>query len=347
MKLVADKLVAKCLGSLPKRQQDVLEGRCGLKNGREMTLAALGSRYGVTRERIRQIQNLSLDEIRSRAAENGLDGFVQLLSAHMDSVGGLREQSMLVSDLAHLLEDGGDKKTFANRVKFLLEASDKVAFHPADKDFHAFWYVDDSSLKKASGFISSLAKSLSGNKEAVLAGKKFDEHFKDAAKLCSVSEIIGSNYVAASKKFMSNHFGDVGLSAWPEINPKTSRDFAYLVIKKEGQPLHFTTIAERINNVRKNKKTNFQTVHNELIKDARFVLVGRGVYGLEEFGIMAGTAREVMAELLKKHGPQRSRDLVKLVLEKRMFKENTLLLNLQNKSHFKRTDDGRYFLKEV
>jgi hypothetical protein len=347
MKLVVDKLVSGFLASLPKRQQEVLEGRYGLKNGREMTLAALGTRYGVTRERIRQIQNLSLNDIRSKSKENGLNAFADLVSSHLASLGGLRRDDMLVADVAKLAEDRGDKNTFGNRVRFLLESSNKAEYHPADKDYFAFWVSGEGELKRAEKFIETLEKSLSAKKEAVLAEKKFDFHFADAAKANSLKENVAENYVAVSKKFMANSYGDMGLSAWAEINPKTSRDFAYLVIKKEGKPLHFTSIAERINGIRKNKKTNFQTVHNELIKDERFVLVGRGTYGLAEFGIMPGTAKEVMAAILKENGPLKSRDLVKLVLERRIFKENTLLLNLQNKNFFKRGEDGKYFVKEA
>ncbi len=347
MKIVVDKLVAGFLAGLPKRQQDVLEGRYGLKNGRDMTLAALGDRYGVTRERIRQIQNLSLDDIRSKSDKNGLANFAVLVAGHMDSFGGLRRDDMLISDIAGLTEDRGDKATFPNRIRFLLEASDKVNYHPADKDNNAFWYRNSQDVSRAEKFIGTLVVSLSDNKDAVLTGKKFDDYFADEAKNSGLRDMVAGNFVAISRQFMANHYGDMGLSAWSEINPKTSRDYAYLVLKKEDKPLHFTAIASRINDVRRHKKTNYQTVHNELIKDERFVLVGRGIYGLKEFGLMAGTAKEVMSVILKQHGPLRSRDLVKLVLEKRIFKENTLLLNLQNKSHFKRLEDGRYFLKEV
>jgi len=83
-------------------------------------------------------------------------------------------------------------------------------------------------------------------------------------------------------------------------------------------------------------------VHNELIKDDRFVLVGRGTYGLREFGILPGTAREVITHFLQNQYALASRDLVKLVLQQRQFKENTLLLNLQNRKYFKRLPDGKY-----
>ena len=342
----AEKLVSTLLKPLPKRQQEVLEGRYGLKNGREMTLAALGKRYGVTRERIRQIQNLGLNELRRTAKQNGLAEFGDTVAKHLDKFGGARKEADLATDVAYMLKSNAGAPNFANNVKFLLDASGAAAYTPEDKDVHAYWYSDADASKKLNGYVAKLVKILSINKSAVLDGKKFGVYFADAAKGSGLNDNVALNLTSISKKFTANHYGDVGLSAWSEINPKTSRDWAYLVLKREQKPLHFTTLAERINNIRQ-RKTNYQTVHNELIKDERFVLVGRGTYGLREFGIMPGTAKEVMATLLKTHGPMRSHELVKLVLTKRMFKENTLLLNLQNREHFQRMSDGRYNIKEV
>ena len=92
---------------------------------------------------------------------------------------------------------------------------------------------------------------------------------------------------------------------WPEISPKTVRDKIYLVLKKNDEPLHFETIARRINEVKfdDGQKALGPTVHNELIKDDRFVLVGRGMYGLQERGYEPGIAREVIAKVLKEKGP--------------------------------------------
>jgi hypothetical protein len=90
-----------------------------------------------------------------------------------------------------------------------------------------------------------------------------------------------------------------------------------------------------------------QTVHNELIKDERFVLVGRGLYGLREFGLMPGTAREVIAYVLEEKGPLHPKDIVKLVRDQRMIKDATIMINLQNKKHFTCLSDGRYCLREA
>ncbi|MDO8585374.1 MAG: sigma factor-like helix-turn-helix DNA-binding protein [bacterium] len=347
MKLVVNKIVAQCLQPLPERQQEVLRCRYGLGDGRELTLAELGKRYGVTRERIRQIQNLGLDAVRAEGSKNGIESFASMVVAHLEGLGGVRKEEALFADVTDVASDNGPKETLGNRVRFLLEASGKLAYAPADKDAHATWGLTGEHMKHAKLFAAKLAGTLAAKKDEVLGDKKFNHYFAACASQHGVTDVIGANFVSASKRFMVNHYGDAGLAAWSEINPKTSRDWAYLTLKKERKPLHFTDIANLINTVRKNKRTNHQTVHNELIKDERFVLVGRGLYGLREFGIIPGTAREVIAYFLKKNGSLKSHQLVDVILKERAFKPNTILLNLQNKKYFQRNADGRYTVREA
>ncbi len=75
---------------------------------------------------------------------------------------------------------------------------------------------------------------------------------------------------------------------------KGMRDYAFLVIRKHGSPIHFREVARQINLVFK-KKAHTATTHNELIKDPRFVLVGRGLYALKEWGYMSGVVKDVIA----------------------------------------------------
>lgn len=347
MKLSVNKVVAQCLQPLPERQREVLRCRYGLDNGRELTLAELGKRYGVTRERIRQIQNLALDAVRAESDKNGVSALASIVVAHLETLGGVRKEEMLLTDVAHLAPDNGPKETFPNRVRFVLEASGKATYAPADKDGHGLWYLSGEHLSRAKAFAAKLATTLAAKKDDVLGGKKFDQYFAQSAAQHGVTDAVGANFVSASKRFMVNHYGDAGLANWSEINPKTSRDWAYLTLKKGKKPLHFTDIAKLINGVRKQKRTNYQTVHNELIKDERFVLVGRGTYGLREFGIIPGTAREVITHFLKKHGSLKSHQIVEVILKERVFKPNTILLNLQNKKYFQRGVNGYYTVREA
>ena len=156
-------------------------------------------------------------------------------------------------------------------------------------------------------------------------------------------------FLTVSKELGRNVFGEIGLVSSAEVKPKGVRDKAYLVLKKEKQPKHFSEIAKLINVTGFSaRKANVQTVHNELIKDQRFVLVGRGMYGLSEWGYRPGTVKEVLVDILKSSSkPLIKADLVAKVLDSRMVKENTILLNLQDSKVFSKREDGTYILRKA
>src|SRR3990167_9605437 len=157
-----------------------------------------------------------------------------------------------------------------------------------------------------------------------------------------------ATYLAVSKRIGKNVFGEIGLTSWPEIKPRGVRDKSYLVLRRETKPKHFREIAELINaSGFSNRRAHVQTVHNELIKDPRFVLVGRGMYGLSEWGYEPGTVKEVIANLLKKEGPMHKDDIVARVLSTRLVKPNTILLGIQDKKLFSQNEKGHIALREA
>ena len=124
------------------------------------------------------------------------------------------------------------------------------------------------------------------------------------------------------------------------------RDYAYLVIRRHGSPIHFREVAKLITELF-NKKAHVATTHNELIKDPRFVLVGRGIYGLREWGHSGGIVRDVIIEVMKKkEGPLTKQEIIDLVKGERVVKDNTVVVNLQNPKFFDKTSDGKYTLKK-
>ena len=350
-KLSVGQLVNKLLAVLAPREREVLEKRDGLRDGNVLTLAEIGDSYGITRERVRQIEEVALNKLANTVKKNSeLDDFVSTVENHLKAVGGLRREDMLLEDLKFLLREFSNSGVLGNQVRFLLSLSNNVGYSAEDEEFHSYWYASKDIRQKAVGFVVKLAKSLEMRKEALISNPVgMNVVVKEAAGASNLKEPVGLNYLSLSKHFHVNQYGDFGLASWSEVNPKTVRHWAHLVLRKLGKPLHFTEIAQTINKVRKGgpRAVNAQTVHNELIKDERFVLAGRGLYGLREFGLMPGTAREVIARLLKAHGPQKPKDLLNLVKKERVFKDNTIFINLQNKKHFLRTSDGRYAVKEA
>jgi hypothetical protein len=177
---------------------------------------------------------------------------------------------------------------------------------------------------------------------------KNEDLFKTAAGLGdkNLTEQALKSHIELCRNISQNPFGEWGLMSSPEVSPRGVKDMAYLVFKKEKKPLHFTEVASLINKtVFSDRKAHPQTVHNELIKDPRFVLVGRGTYALSDWGYEPGTVRDVLVSVLKNAGNGLTREeIIKTVQAKRLVKENTILLNLQNRKVFKKTDDQRFIL---
>ena len=349
MNVSVSKIITSLLAGLDAKKREVIEGRYGLRDGEQKTLAELGSKYAVTRERIRQIEAGAFEDLQAVAGKSAEIGqFVNLVKTHIKNIGGVRREVLLLSDLRAMI---GDPNTanLSSKVKLILEVAGEPKFCSDGREFHSYWYLNEEDRKKATTLVAKLANWLNGRKDQeTISHEKVDSFFNEAIKPHNLKDLVALNYVSMSKLFHVNHFGDFGLSEWPSVNPRTVRDWVYLVLKKNSKPAHFEDIAVMINKVRKDSKVAHpQTVHNELIKDQRFILVGRGMYGLKEFGLMPGTAREVMSRLLKQHGPLTPKELLGLVLKERLLKKNTILINLQNKKYFKRLEDGRYTLHLV
>ena len=345
MNISVSKLINDSLVNLNPRSREVLVGRYGLKDGNPKTLIEIGNKYGVTRERIRQIEAHGLKDVRGALDGLGVENFVKLVKDHLSGLGGLRRENLFLSDLSYLIADANTPH-LANKVRFLLEVMKEPNFYPEDNEWHSYWHLSDEDQKRASSLVAKLVKTMEMQKTKVLNTQDIQPFILEVAKPHNLKDLVALNYISTSKHFHINEYGNFGLAHWSEINPRTMKDWAYVVLKKNRQPLHFQEITQMINKVRKDKRKTAhpQTVHNELIKDERFVLVGRGMYGLEEFGYMPGTAKEVIARLFKKHGTLSPNQLLDLIAKERVFKKNTILINLQNRKNFKRLADGNYTL---
>lgn len=333
-----DQFINELFEGFTPKQRKVLAGRFGLKNGKRATLQEIGDELGITRERVRQIEEQTIGKIRESVREDAKE-LVNLAVKYLESVDGVHRDDDFVKEIKKAISDT-QTKYIDQKLRFIFVTAGMPSYHKEDDNFHAFWYVNDAAKKRFLDFTKQITQFFkNGDKNQIIREKTY-------LPLCK--EFSSTHFLSIPKHFGVNVFGDVGLREWAEIEPKTIRDRAYLVLKKHGQPLHFENVAKLINEYGLDKKrAHVQTVHNELIKDVRFVLVGRGMYGLKEHGFEPGTVREVIVSLLKKKGPLSSNEVVTLVNKQRFLKENTILLSLQNRKHFKRLDDGKYHIKEA
>ncbi len=326
-------ICSKILEILPGKQKEVISRRFGLfasgvsNQGKikKETLESIGKNLGVTRERIRQIEKDGFLRLKpaSRKYQKVFDHFKDALK----KTGNLRREKELLLELA-----GGTNSL--NQVYFLLTlANDFERFGETD-DFHAFWLVDLKSWRTAQKLINDVCGKFKKSGRPLKP-----EELKNSTAL--KPEILAS-YLAISKKIRQNEEGLFGLSDWPEINPRRIKDKAFLIFKKSQKPLHFTQVAGLIDSALP------QTVHNELIKDQRFVLVGRGIYALKEWGYEEGVVKDVISKILKQAGrPLKKEDILEETLKQRLVKKNTVFLNLTDKKYFFKNSDGYYTVKEA
>lgn len=343
----SSKLFSAIAQDLSDRQRQVIEGRFGVGNEKEpKTLEAIGGGFGVTRERVRQIEASALDILEKSIAKNApAQNILKDGKKYLKEKGGISPKDACVAHLAR-----SHKELDAHQLDLLLAASGAFFVSQEDDDFAPLYYLDKASLFKAKSFVAQWVSALSGKKSAVAEGASaYRKEFGAFVKRKNVLASHAENYANVSKNIRQNPYGDVGLADWAEINPRAVRDRIYLVLKKNGAPAHFTDIARLINEAHfeTDRVALASTVHNELIKDSRFVLVGRGTYGLSEQGYVPGTAKDIIARILHAQGPLSSREVMLAVKKERFFKENTILVNLQNKESFIKKVDGKYHVREV
>lgn len=329
----------KLLSILPKRAQDVLERRYGLKKAFHETLESIGQSYSVTRERVRQIENYALKQIIDSEAYEEAKGAFGELEEKMKEMGTIVSEEEFLSAMAK-------DKIEQNHIHFLLVLGEAFEKHKESEDFVHRWHVDNEMADKVHEALKNVYKNLS-DEDLVPESQIIDsflEHLQDVSEEYRDEEVL-KRWLRLSKKIDKNPLGEWGVSHSPNVNLKGMRDYAYLVLREHGSPLHFTEVANRIQEIF-DKKAHTATTHNELIKDARFVLVGRGLYALKEWGYMTGVVKDVIAEILKKNGPLTKEEIIEKVLRERYVKENTIAVNLQNAGIFERDKEGRYYLVE-
>lgn len=336
------KTINTAISGLSDRQKEIISERFGLLDGKEKTLQELGERHDITRERVRQIEAEGIRLARVAYLKNDGPQIVMVAKGHLDLLGGARNEDDLEKDMKHLL---GNDSVNKQQIKFLFELAKEPLYYKEDENYNSFWYLEKAVLKKINAFTEKALKIFINKKDDLVFGGKFNAHFAQLVGTSNVSENTGLNFLSISKRFATNPYGDFGLADWDEINPRTARSKAYLILKKEGKPMHFREIAKSINEKTIDGKPVYaQTIHNELIKDNRFVLVGRGIYGLSEQGYYPGTAKDVIKSILSQKGPLHQDEIIQLVSTQRFLKDNTIMLNLQNKKYFKKTENGKYHL---
>jgi len=331
-------IVRRLLNSLPERSRIVLEARFGLgTNPERVTLESIGKRYDITRERVRQIENHALGALKKSPAFAEAQAAFEELQRVIDSLGGIVCEDDLLSFMSK-------DKSMQNHIYFLLVLGDPFKYRKEDDEVQRCWFVDHELAQNVEKALKTLYESLS-DEELIPEGEMIDRFLRELENINNKyrNEEVLKRWLSISKNIGKNPLGEWGHAASPNVKTKGVRDYAYLAVKKHGSPLHFREVAELIEKMF-NRKAHIATTHNELIKDNRFVLVGRGMYALKEWGYTQGVVRDVIREMLREKGPMTKDEIIEKVLKERHVKPGTIVVNLQNQKYFKRGKDGKFSL---
>jgi hypothetical protein len=311
-----------------EREIAILADRFGIGK-KAKTLHAIGQTYGVTRERIRQIVNNSLRKIQKNCLSDELKKNIKSIEAQVEKNGGVITRDNLAASFS--VTDKNEQ----NSLNFCASLSDKLVQVKESKDLTQGWALKSIKLTKIKDIAKKSATYLKEQKK-VLTAKKIAEAIKE-------DPILTEAVLGTSKATMPTDNSEWGLSEWPHVNPKSIRDKSKYIMVRHGKPMHYSTLTNKIVEMG-TKQVTKQSVHNELIKNQEFVLVGRGIYALSEWGYEPGVVEEVIVEVLTlEGGPLHKKEIVRRVLERRIVKESTIVLNLQ-KDRFKRVDKAVYTL---
>lgn len=322
------------------REREIITRRFGL-NDRKETLEQIGELLGITRERVRQLEKAILIRLKI-AAEGGK--IPALYTVERKLVRDLSENGRVgkIGDITDRIVGKNHDPKSRSHIAFVAELSPNLVLINENDNYHqAVGIKEYGDEKKVKSHVDEIVKTVKKHGQPLnieeLHGQLNHEHPSHVEALASTS------------KQLANLKDSWGLTKWPTVNPKNIRDKIYVILAENEKPMHFSDIAKAI------KKSNFkrkdvttQAIHNELIKDKRFVLIGRGIYALDAWGFSKGTVSDIIADILQKAGEPLHRDeIVRRVLKSRQVKETTILLNLQSKPQFKRVAKATYTLADA
>jgi DNA-directed RNA polymerase delta subunit len=337
------KLVQGIMEDLYKdRERDIISGRFGL-NGKKKTLDAIGKEYGVTRERIRQLEKGIVIRLQVKAEEGKLVGFSEYenkLAELIEKNGGV----LTILKLSELVGEGNSAEAVAKNSFITLISSRLVLVEESDNyNQSAVLASHYKSPSEALKEVDQLVNILTENKKPISISE-----LKRANNLKESEEEIEAKILVSTQTYQRK--GLWGLKSWSSVNPKSIKDKIYIVLSENKEPMHFSEIYKAIqaDNTFAKREFTVQATHNELIRDARYVLVGRGRYALKEWGHIEGTVEDVIEKVLKDNDnkPMHRDEIIRGVLRYRQVRETTIVLNLQSKPKFKRVATATFQLAE-
>ncbi len=326
---------------LTEKESTVIKKRFALQGNQKQTLEKIGKHFNVTRERIRQIESIALGKLRRTVRTTRLDEVNELAKTVLRIHGGVMCEDDLVSDVLKQIKGSSDVDGAVLRLSFSID--NEMVIGKRSNTYVPFWRLESLAMQDIGMIVSNIVKILKKRKscmetEEIVSAIQSLNLFE--GRMPSSELIISCLKIDERLREISEGWG---LTDWRFVRPRSIRDKVEIILKKTGEPLHFMEIANRIREANfDHKNVTVQAVHNELIRYPEFVLVGRGLYALKEWGYEPGTVADVIERILQEKGPLSKKEIIAEVAKQRTVKVGTISLNLQKMPYFKRVGRAVY-----
>ncbi len=326
---------------LTDKESTVIQRRFALQGHQKETLEKIGNHFNVTRERIRQIESIALGKLRRTVRTTRLDEVNDIAKTVLRAAGGVMREDDLVSAVLRQIKGSNDVDGAVLRLSFSID--NEMVQGRKSNTYVPFWRLDSLAMQDISTIVTNIVKILKKRKSCM----QTDEIVSAIQALNLFQGRMPSRELIVSCLTIDERLRKIpegwGLTEWRFVRPRSIRDKVEIILKKTGEPLHFMDIANRIREAGfDHKNVTVQAVHNELIRYPEFVLVGRGLYALREWGYEPGTVADVIEKILKDKGPLSKKEIIEEVAKQRTVKVGTISLNLQKMPYFKRVGRAVY-----
>lgn len=342
MNYLLEEFYRKIINFLSPREREVLNKRYGLE-GRVLSLRQLGRELGVSYERIRQIENKLQKILLKNQEEPIVQEVKKNILEKIKKEGGV----VLEEELSYLF---GIEEKYVGLVKLFLDAFDDFIRIEKKERLLMGWNILGLSTADILNILNLLKEFLEKKGKPL----KFEELFNylkentDVIEKYSLGQKELKSLLKFSRDIKKNILGEYGFVFWREIQPKNISEKIFLIFKKYQKPLHFSEIKKLIEQENfDRKRVTMQAVHNELVKNPNFILVGRGIYALKEWGYIEGTVADIIKKLLRESPRALSKEeILQEVLKVKKVSPKTILVNLYKNPEFIQIQEGYYILKD-
>lgn len=328
---------------LTQKETEVVKRRFALAGQTKQTLEKIGKHFNVTRERIRQIESIALSKLKRTVRTTKFNEVNEMAKGILRAHGGILLSSELISSVLKRLPVTGAEVLDGSILRLSFSIDNEMASEGRTLTHKPFWRLSTLSMDDIEMTIDMAVKLLQKRRACL----KSQELVSSIQAMPAFQGRTPSQELILSCLSVDERLKEIpegwGLTEWRFVRPRSIRDKVEIILKKVARPMHFMEIANTIKEAGfDHKNVTVQAVHNELIRYPQFVLVGRGLYALKEWGFEPGTVADIIENILKKKGALSKKQIIEEVAKQRTVKVGTISLNLQKMPYFVRVGRAVY-----